>query len=268
MKNMTFEERLKALQSRFEQELRELQSQKQESIKENERKTLFLANLSHELRNPLNAIVGFSELLLSELKLNEEPYKNTEKYLANILEGARHLDSIVNRILDMAKIQSGTIVLREEETSILELYQKAINMISGVYNRDVQATSDGNVDKAKVYCDKNLTLEVFINLITNALKYSEPKTEVTVKFYLTQANDLIIEIIDKGFGMEPDEVKIALEPFGQNLRHFENRNSGLGLGLPFAKFIVEIHGGELKILSKKDHGTTIQILYPASRIRF
>jgi signal transduction histidine kinase len=232
-------------------------------MKSAERKNLFLANLSHELKTPLNAILGFSDLLLEKTP----PENSVSQYVRNIREGATHLESIIKRILDVAKLQFGTFVLKEEMVRPTEIFKMALIYVSQHYpERQIVWEISKDIETFFIKCDKNLTIEVISNLVTNALKYSEQNSPVRASIRNNKNGDVIFEVVDKGYGMDESEIAIALEPFGQNLRHKSVTSSGLGLGLPFSVFVSEAHGGTLNIQSKKSGGTKVEVCYPKNRM--
>ncbi len=241
-----------------------LQREKTETFENSQRKMFFLANLNHELKSPLNSIIGFSELLKEEIAKNEH-LEGYAGMIENIVEGASHLKSIVFRILNMAKIESGTLTLQEERVAPAKLIQLSLNLIQPMYpNRSIQVEICKLAAKETLKCDKNLVMEVLINLIVNSLKFShEP---IRIHCTVDDKKNLIFNVIDKGIGMTEKEVSVALEPFGQNIRTPNDKDTGLGLGVPFCNQVMKLHGGVLKIQSEKGRGTTVSAEFPANRI--
>lgn len=241
-----------------------LQKERNETFENSQRRMFFLANLNHELKSPLNSIMGFSQLLREQIETNEH-LSNYVGFIDNIAEGASHLNSIVFRILNMAKIESGTLLLQEEEVAPEKLIQLSLNIIRPMFpNRNIQTVIAPDTGKKTLRCDKNLAMEVLMNLLVNALKFSHE----TVQMFCApdEAGNLVFEVKDHGRGMTPKEVDIALEPFGQNIRSPMDKDTGLGLGVPFSNQIMKLHGGNLKIASEKGKGTTVTVCFPVGRI--
>jgi signal transduction histidine kinase len=240
-----------------------LQSEKNKTFESSQRRMFFLANLNHELKSPLNSIMGFSQLLKEKITTHKESSGFSE-LIDNISEAANHLNSIVFRILDMAKIESGTLVLQEEDISPRKLLQLSVNLVQPLFpgrKIEVECLCE---QTEKLKCDKNLAMEVIINLLVNSLKFS--KESVYLKCSVTKDEGLIVSVSDKGPGMTKEEIKVALEPFGQNLRAPEDKNTGLGLGVPFCHQIMTLHKGSLKIESKKGKGTVVNAIFPPHRV--
>lgn len=241
-----------------------LENERKESLETSQRKMFFLANLNHELKSPLNAINGFSQLLKEHISSD----KNLDRYsniIENIVEGASHLSSIVFRILNMAKLESGTLTLQEERVTPAKLIQLSLNMVQPLYpDRQIQIEVCKYAALETLKCDKNLAMEVLINLVVNSLKFSV--APVRIKCTVTPKRNMEFQVEDNGDGMTPEEVGVALEPFGQNLRSAHDKNTGLGLGVPFCSQIMKLHGGDLKIKSEKGKGTTVFAVFPSKRI--
>lgn len=242
----------------------ELQKEKQETFENSQRKMFFLANLNHELKSPLNSILGFSQLLREEFEKNHQ-LESYAGMIDNITEATNHLRSIVFRILNMAKIESGTLTLNEERVVPAKLIQLCLNMIQPMFpDRVIQVEVCPQAAQETLKCDKNLAMEVLMNLLVNSLKFSQEP--VRIKCLLDEHKNLEFHVTDTGMGMTEKEVCIALEPFGQNIRSPNDKHTGLGLGVPFSNQIMKLHGGDLKIQSEKGTGTSVCAVFPASRI--
>jgi two-component system, cell cycle sensor histidine kinase PleC len=241
-----------------------LQQEKKETFESSQRKMFFLANLNHELKSPLNSIMGFSQLLKEQVLTNEH-LEGYAGLIENISEGASHLNSIVFRILNMAKIESGTLLLQEERVTPAKLIQLSLNIIQPMFpNRNIQIEVCKEAAMETLKCDKNLAMEVLINLLVNSLKFSHDS--VRVHCAMDDKRNLVFNVSDFGVGMTENEIRVALEPFGQNIRSPDDKNTGLGLGVPFCNQIMKLHGGDLRIQSEKGKGTTVSAIFPANRI--
>ncbi len=235
----------------------------------NRAKSTFLANMSHELRTPLNAIIGFSELMLKETFGPIENDKYIE-YLGDVHSSAGHLLGIINEVLDMSKIEAGRVELIEEKIDINDMIVSVSRMLdSQVFASNIKIIRDVVDNIPPVNADYRLIRQTLINLITNAIKFSPKRSEITVSAEIIETGEMKISIIDQGIGISEDKIKIALEPFGQVHDVAEKRmtdQQGTGLGLPLAKAMIEMHGGVFCIKSKKNVGTTIEFTLPANRV--
>ena len=225
-------------------------------------KSEFVSNMSHELRTPLNTVLGFSKLLKEhgERRLSDE---DIVQYAGLIQDSARHLLAVINGILDISKIQSGTYALDAFEVDV------------GAVLRDCVAEAEATAEEAGVAISLRLAFslplvrgddtklaQVFSNLISNAVKFTPKGGTVTVEALESGDSGIMIAIRDTGVGMTEDEIRVSVEPFGQVDGARTRWREGTGLGLPIAKSLVELHGGELHITSVKDKGTDVTVRLP------
>ena len=230
----------------------------------NHSKTEFLANMSHELRTPLNAIIGFSQLMADEVlgPLGNSKYSG---YARDICNSAEHLLGIINDILDVSKLEAGKLEIEEE---IVDLSQIVRNLLHFVADRagalEVAIDTEIARDLPRLRVDQRKLKQVLLNLVTNALKFSHPGGRV-----LLQARNaggaVVIDVIDRGIGMDEAEIATAVTRFGQVASTWNRKHAGTGLGLPLAIGLVELHGGTLEIKSRKGEGTTVTVSFPAER---
>ncbi len=235
----------------------------------NHAKSAFLANMSHELRTPLNAIIGFSEMMVKETfgALGHPKYA---EYLGDIHLSAKHLLEIINEVLDMSKIEAGKVELDEQEIDVGALIQSVTRIIisrafsSGLDIREIVAP-----DMPLLYADPRLVRQILINLVTNAVKYSQKAGVIEVRASLDAKGQVTIVVADQGVGIPKDRIRDAMEPFGQI--HDPTRSQayqGTGLGLPLAKAMAELHGGTLDLESDVGMGTIVTVVFPRRRNRF
>ncbi|MDB5392788.1 MAG: signal transduction histidine kinase [Rhodospirillales bacterium] len=230
----------------------------------NRAKTEFLANISHELRTPLNAILGFSEIMEGALlgPLSER----YQQYAADIHTSGQYLHRLVTNILDLSRIEMGRVELDEETVEISELIESSINMLKmradeGAVRLEVTPVPD----LPPVRCDRLRLQQSLINLVTNAVKFTQRYGCVTVS--ATMMDDgLALRVSDTGIGMRPEDIPRALEAFRQIEPQLNRRHDGVGLGLALTKSLVELHGGRLELISALGKGTTATIHLPAARI--
>ncbi|MFM2128546.1 MAG: hypothetical protein RL477_92 [Pseudomonadota bacterium] len=231
-------------------------------------KTDFLATMSHELRTPLNAIIGFSDLLVNEIKgpLGAPEYR---EYVADIAESGRHLLSIINDLLDIAKIEAGKVELREENINIARIIGTCLMLVRGrAADGGIDIETGSIPDGVTIRADSRYIKQILLNLVSNAVKFTPRGGRIKIGIAPAVDGSLTIVIADTGIGIAPNAIERVLERFGQvensHTRHYE----GTGLGLPIAKSLVELHGGTLEIESEPGVGTTARVNLPPSRVRW
>lgn len=228
-------------------------------------KSEFIANMSHELRTPLNAIIGFSKLL-AERGERRLAAAEVADYANLIHDAAGHLLAVINNILDISKIQSGKYTLEARELSLAEV----VSASASSFRLMAQSAGLSLVENISpglppVLGDSVKLRQVFTNLISNALKFTRSGGSVTIAATPTAQGAAAVVVTDTGVGMADEDVAVALTPFGQVDATHARWREGTGLGLPIAKALVQLHGGELSIRSQKDVGTEVTVLLPARR---
>ncbi|MEI9888790.1 MAG: ATP-binding protein [Rhizomicrobium sp.] len=230
-------------------------------------KSAFLANMSHELRTPLNAILGFSEIINTKA-MGPEAIDQYAEYGGYIHGSGEHLLSLINDILDLAKIEAGRVTLRESEVDLRSLMEDTVRMM------DVKAaagalTLTAQVDRAfpNVFADERALRQMLVNLASNAIKFTPPGGRVTAFANLLEDGSLAFGIDDTGVGIAPEEHATVFESFGQGRHDAVLPDKGTGLGLPIVKGLAEAHGGRVLLNSVPNEGTRITIILPASRAR-
>lgn len=230
-------------------------------------KSSFLANMSHELRTPLNAIIGFSEMMIKETfgSLGHEKYG---EYITDVHSSAQHLLEIINEVLDMSKIEAGRVELDESEVDIRDLVFSVTRMMaSRAFASNLELNVKAPDDLPNLIADPRLVRQVFINLVTNAVKFSHPHGKIDIDVCMLDDGRMQITIIDEGVGIPKEKIKQAMEPFGQVSDTHENTGQqGTGLGLPLARAMVELHDGIMRLESDVGKGTTVFVTLPSYRI--
>jgi two-component system, cell cycle sensor histidine kinase PleC len=236
-------------------------------------KSRFLANMSHELRTPLNAVIGFSDLMLHQMRRNQDRIVTAhEGYAQTIHDSGHHLLSIVEDMLDLARIEAGKMNFVETETDIVLLVRTAADLAVG---RNVLSRSTIVMDLPEppllMRIDAQLTRQALINLIGNALKFSRPPRageggNVHVGLRIAADGGIHISVQDCGIGIPAHLISEVLKPFaqveGSETRHY----GGVGLGLPLAKQFIELQDGSLSIESEQGVGTTVILSLPGWRV--
>lgn len=226
-------------------------------------KSEFISNMSHELRTPLNTVIGFSKLLTEHAR-RRLPDADIVEYAGLINDAAGHLLAVINDILDISKIQSGKYTLDSREVSVEELVTVSINAFRLMANEaGVTIETSMAYDLPMARGDSGKLRQIFTNIISNAIKFTPRGGTVKIEGLRTQSGGVGILIRDSGVGMSPEEISIALTPFGQVDSGRARWREGTGLGLPIAKSLVELHGGQIEIRSKKGEGTEVSIYLPS-----
>ncbi|MFK7839131.1 MAG: ATP-binding protein [Bdellovibrionales bacterium] len=240
---------------------------KEQADTANRAKSAFLANMSHELRTPMNAIIGFSEMILKETfgPLGNEKYI---EYIGDVHTSAGHLLEIINEVLDMSKIEAGRIELDESEVCMSDLIKSVTRMMdSRIFGRDLVLQQSIDPDLPYIFADQRLLRQVLINLVTNAVKFSNPGGQIYLSAEMLDNKIMQITIKDEGIGIAKDKLKEAMEPFGQVTDKAENTGQqGTGLGLPLAKAMIELHQGSIHLESDIGQGTIVVFRLPPGRI--
>ena len=225
-------------------------------------KTQFLANMSHELRTPLNAIIGFSEMIESQMfgPLGSEKYAD---YATDIRQSGAHLLSLISDILDMSKIEAGKYDLDLEEMQISEVVETAVKMVTaraqetGIMIGVSQPFKDSNI----IVADRRACLQIFLNILSNAVKFTEKGGKVDMQCAATK-DAITVQITDNGIGIPANKLATITSPFEQISSHYTRDHEGSGLGLAITKELIDMHGGTMDIQSQIDEGTTVTITLP------
>jgi signal transduction histidine kinase len=262
-----------AAQKRAEAELRELNATLETRVEErtvelanaNRAKSMFLANMSHELRTPLNAIIGFGEMMHREIMgpIGLPAYK---EYAQHIHESGLHLLSLVEEMLDLAKVEAGKLQIECVPTEPGKLFAESLMMLqSTAAAAAVLIIIDGDPSNWPVLEGDPVKLkQVLVNLIGNAIKFTPAGGRVTISSEIDEAA-LHIRIRDTGIGIRTQDIPLVVQPFYRVNSVLDSTHQGAGLGLPFAKSVVDLHGGTLAIESELGSGTTVTISLPLPR---
>jgi two-component system cell cycle sensor histidine kinase PleC len=221
-------------------------------------KSRFLANMSHELRTPLNAIIGFSEILSGQIfgPLGNDRYV---EYATDVLNSGRHLLAVINSVLDLSKSEAGKMELKPQGVDLADVLGDCARMVTEqceaagltlvVRGLDTELPVMGEAAKLR---------QVFLNLLSNAIKFTDAGGTIAIEAS-DDGDTVSATVADSGIGMSPQDVQVALTPFGQVDNRLERKYEGTGLGLPLARSFVELHDGSLDIESTIGQGTRITV---------
>lgn len=227
----------------------------------------FLANMSHELRTPLNAIMGLSESLIEETAgpIN----KKQGKYLKTVNESGHHLLSLINDILDLAKIESGEVLLHIEKVSLQKICEASIRMLkqqSQKKNQKIIYEFDENINN--IWADERRLKQIIVNLLSNAIKFTPQGGNLGVKVNAEHKKDIIrIKIWDEGIGIDKKDQAQIFTPFVQIDSGLARKEVGTGLGLALVKQLVDLHNGHIRIESTPTQGSAFTIHLPSKRVK-
>ena len=231
----------------------------------NRAKSMFLSNMSHDIRTPMNAIIGFTTLAVS----NIDDKKRVRDYLGKILSSSNHLLSLINDILDMSRIESGKIHLEETEVSLSDVLHDLKTIIGGqIHAKQLELYMDAmDVTNEDVYCDKTRLNQVLLNLMSNAVKFTPAGGTVSVRIKQwpgTQSGSALYEIRvkDNGIGMSREFVQKLFSPFERERTSTVSKTQGTGLGMAITKNIVNMMGGTIEVQTEQGKGTEFIVRLP------
>ena len=231
----------------------------------NRAKSTFLSNMSHDIRTPMNAIIGFTTLAVS----NIDDKKKVRDYLGKILSSSNHLLSLINDILDMSRIESGKIHLEETEISLSDVLHDLKTIISGqIHAKQLELYMDAmDVTNEDVYCDKTRLNQVLLNLLSNAVKFTPAGGTVSVRIRqcpgTKKGSELYeIRVKDNGIGMSQEFVQKIFSPFERERTSTVSRTQGTGLGMAITKNIVDMMGGTIEVQTEQGKGTEFIVRLP------
>ena len=228
-------------------------------------KSTFLSNMSHDIRTPMNAIIGFTTLAVSNID-NQERVKD---YLTKTLSSSRHLLALINDILDMSRIESGKLQLEETEVNLAEMLHDIKTIVSGqIHAKQLELYMDAlDVADEDVYCDRTRMGQILLNLLSNAIKFTPAGGTVSVRVRqlagtVRDCAQYEFRVRDNGIGMSPEFAQKIFEPFERERTSTVSRIQGTGLGMAITRNIVEMMGGTIKVQTEKNRGTEFIICLP------
>lgn len=238
-----------------------LQLSAAEAQEASEAKTRFLFNMSHDIRTPMNAIMGFTELL----NRNLDDQEKARGYLRKIQNASSLLLTIINQVLEMARIESGTVTLKLEATDLSALFH-SVNTVfeADIQKKNIQYSEDAHVPHQFAYCDKTKLEEIYLNIVSNAIKYTPDGHAIRVEIHELPSEDkkkacYRFTCEDSGIGMSADYLPHIFDEFSREHTTTENKVVGTGLGLPIVKSLIEQMGGTIQVESTQGVGTKFTV---------
>jgi len=241
---------------------RTLETARDAAERANARKTEFLARVSHEVRTPLHAILGFAEVMMEERfgSIGNDRYKD---YVRDIHASARHVMSLANDLLDLAKIEAGKLELEFAPVDANRVVRECVSLMQPQAAQERIIVRLSLLDRLPpVMADERALRQILLNLLSNAVKFNEPGGQVIVSTALDEAGAAVIRVRDTGVGMNENEIAAALEPFRQ-VGDTTQRAGGAGLGLPLTKALAEANHADFSIKSRKQQGTLVEVAFPS-----
>lgn len=234
-----------------------LQDALSQANKASQAKSVFLSNMSHDIRTPMNAIVGFTTLAITHIDRQEQ----VKEYLEKIMTSGNHLLSLINDVLDMSRIESGKIRLDEKPCSLPDIVHGLCNILQAdVRAKQLELYIDTvDVMNEEIYCDKLRLNQVLLNLVSNSVKYTEQGGTISIRITEEDSTDgfakYVFSVKDTGIGMSKDFVDHIFEPFEREENSTISGIQGTGLGMAITKNIVDLMGGDIEVYSKQGEGT-------------
>lgn len=246
------------LQYHSEKHNQESMKSEHAAIEANKTKTTFISLMSHELRTPLNAILGYSQLL----RMSDSPPLNEEQdeQAQGIIDAGYHLLSLIEEILELSNMELNKINIKNESVSVLNALQQSLAIVKPVVTEHKIKIVNNIISDYKIKADEKRLKQIFINLISNAIKYNDENGLITINASLQPNNKVRISIIDNGHGMTKEHQANLFKPF----RQFDINTDGVGLGLYIVKNFVDMMDAEIGFESKYKKGTTFWLDFALS----
>jgi len=244
-----------------------LRDAKEQAEFANRSKTIFLANLSHEFRTPLNSIIGFADILKNEA-LGSLGSRRYQEYARDISDSSRHLLDLINDIIDLSRVEaSGELPLREQIVDVGDVVDSCRRLVGGLVDEaglelkiEVLASMPG------LYADERRVKQILLNLLSNAIKFTPKGGTVRLSAATQTDNAMVFQVSDNGPGIPPEDIGAVLIPFGATASNRTYRSEGSGLGLAIAKSLAEMHGATMRMESALGTGTTVTVRFPKERV--
>lgn len=263
-KLLCYEGTVEDVTEKFEQE-RVLRTALRQAEIANKMKAAFLAAMSHELKTPLNAVLGFSEIIRDEM-LGPVGHEGYRDYAGDIHKSGARLLAVINDVLDVSRLEGGLLTIEAHSENILDVAEGAIKLARGLTQDRRAIEIDVPAETPSLFVDPRRLSQALGNLLANALKFTPESGRVCFAARLQPDGGIHLMVEDTGIGMAEETIAVALEPFRQLDGSLARRFEGAGLGLSIAKALAELHGGHLSVRSAVGEGTLVTIALPAARV--
>ena len=238
---------------------------KEEAERANKSKSEFLARMSHDFRTPLNAIIGFSEVMKDE-RLGPVGKQVYVDYARDIFESGHHLLALVEDLLDLSRIEAGQYTLKPTTLDVADLAEKITHLFEyELAERQTTLTMEIEPGLPQLQADRSAVTQMLQNLLSNAIKFTPDGGEIRVEAR-SDSDGLTIAVVDNGIGIAAENFETVLQPFSQVKSPMINNKGGVGLGLSIVKTLIELHGGRLSLQSTIAAGTTVTLCFPRDRL--
>ncbi|HEY4125101.1 MAG TPA: ATP-binding protein [Rhizomicrobium sp.] len=240
----------------------EAQFKRREAEDANRSKTAFLANMSHELRTPLNAILGFSDMIANQILGQGVPPRYRD-YAQDINNSGAHLLSLINDLLDVAKIESGHMEINPRILDVPEEIATAKRLIAPKFSAKSQSLSTRlDPDLPSLYADERAFKQIVLNLLSNANKFTPDHGRIAISCSKAPQGGILISVEDNGIGIPPAKLDTIFQPFAQADNRYDRASGGTGLGLALVRGLSELHGGRAWLESVEGEGTRAHVYFP------
>jgi len=263
-KLLCYEGTVEDVTEKFEQE-RALRTALRQAEIANKMKAAFLAAMSHELKTPLNAVLGFSEIIRDEM-LGPVGHAAYSDYAGDIHKSGARLLAVINDVLDVSRLEGGLLTIEAHSENILDVAEGAIKLARGLTQDRRGIEIDVPAEMPSLFVDPRRLSQALGNLLANALKFTPETGRVRFVARLQPDGGIHLMVEDTGIGMAQETIAVALEPFRQLDGRLARRFEGAGLGLSISKALAELHGGYLSVRSAVGEGTTVTIALPVARV--
>jgi len=261
---LCYEGTVQDVTEKFEQE-RALRAALRQAEIANKMKAAFLAAMSHELKTPLNAVLGFSEIIRDEV-LGPVGHEGYREYAGDIHQSGARLLAVINDVLDVSRLEGGLLTIEAHNETARDLAERAITLARGLTRDRRNIEIDVPADMPPLHVDSRRISQALGNLLANALKFTPEAGSVRLAVRMQPGGGVHLMVEDTGIGMAKETIAAALEPFRQLDGSLARRFEGAGLGLSISKALTELHGGQLSVKSAVGEGTTVTMALPATRV--
>jgi PAS domain S-box-containing protein len=260
IRNITSHKKAQELERKIIQERKLLE----ETIEYDKLKVDFFANLSHELKTPINLIFSAIQLMEFDIKNNfQESSKNLSTRIRVLKQNCNRMVKLANNLIDITKIDSGYFSLDMQNCNIVSIVEDVtLSVAEYIENSNIKLIFDTDVEEKIVAVDPNAIERIILNLLSNAVKFTKPDNEILVNIHDEEEN-IIISVKDKGQGIPKDKIDVIFDRFRQGDKSLNRKQEGSGIGLSLVKSLVEIHGGEIYVISNPNEGSEFIIKMPA-----